>query len=143
MKYFLTLLLLLTSCSEAFRANRHLKRAQFHQRMAYALGADVENKTDTVYKEIITPVHHFDTLTQVNNFTDTIYTVKDRIITKIKIDVQKKTVYEKVQCPNDTIKVPIYITKTVKMETHSGQVIKWWWLLIALCVGFVVKALWK
>jgi hypothetical protein len=136
MKYVIIILaLVFSSCGP----NYYLKRSQRLERKAILMGAEV--KQDTVYKsvEVITPSVKLDTLVQQVNFRDTIYVTKDKIVTKIKVNTKTNTVYESVKCPSDTvkIKVPIYIKKTIK----TTSVMKWWWLLIALAAGYMVRLL--
>jgi hypothetical protein len=126
------ILFMLCSCGP----NYYLKRSQQLERKAIIMGAIVTK--DTVYKnvEVITPVHHIDTVLNDVNFSDTIIVYKDRILTKIKVNTKTNTIYEKVKCPSDTVikRVPVTVEKLIK--TESG--IRWWWLLIALGIGFVL-----
>lgn len=119
--------------------------------MGAQVKADTIVKTDTVYKTVTVFIkgNQQDSLLSNVDFKDTIYNTTDSIVTKIKVDVQNKTVYESVKCPdkNKAIKQPYYINKRIivnkEIKTEAASIIKWWWLLIAFAIGILFKVLWK
>lgn len=134
-----TLIIIILSILSGCGPSYHLKRMKYHERMAYAKGAEI--KLDTVYKyiPIITPERQIDTVHHYVNLTDTITVTKDRVVTKIKVNTEEKTVYVNTNCPSDTIykEVPITITKNI--EAKNGLP---WWVYFALGLsGLIILVL--
>jgi hypothetical protein len=66
---------------------------------------------------------------------DTVRIEKDRLrVTYVRLPGD--SVYIEGKCLPDTVKVSVPITITNTIESES--VIKWWWLIIAACVGAVI-----
>lgn len=139
---FCSLSIILLGCSAGY----HLRRAKFHERMAYAKGAEIQN--DTIYKEIPVsfPEVWIDTVYQDVNFADTLSIEKQQIKTVVKVNTVKKLVYVKTVCPPKYIKIRerTVVTKTYTIPPVKHSCVIKWWLLIALFVGAFIKwLLWK
>lgn len=119
----------LFSCSP----NWHLKRA-------IRKGAMVTS--DTVYKtvEVIRPEIKIDTLFQRVNFNDTIFFTKEKVVTKVKINTEEKTVYIETECPPDTVRieVPVAVNTVIKAKRNI-----WPWLIVAFVLGGVTVIYFK
>jgi len=122
--------------------NHHLKRANYHLRMAQAKGA--KTRVDTVYKEleVIVPYAVYDTVIDRRFTHDTIYIKHTRYSVKIKYDTLLKREYVRVECKGDTIyvKVPVSVNTTIK----EGDSRKWLGVgvvsfLVFLLMAIVVK----
>jgi hypothetical protein len=102
--------------------------------MAEVKGAEINTDTVFIEKQIIVPEIKVDTLIQVKNFHDTTTVIKDRVVTRFKIDTVKKTVYFSVECPSDTvrIKVPVQVTTEIESKPKSFWI---GWIIVAFCVG--------
>lgn len=124
------ILVLMSGCGATY----HLRKSKEHELKAIALGAIV--RPDTVYKEIkvLVPEIRFDTLVQKVNFKDTIFVTNDSIITKVKVDVVRHTVFVQSKAPTRTItiKQPIAVTRTIK----AGKSI--WELIQAFIAGVAI-----
>jgi hypothetical protein len=136
---FLTLLIAMMSCKSGY----HLKRAAKFERkkqeqLAKAIEKGAKVKSDTVFKEIIVkvPEVRVDTVVKNVSFTDTIIVTKDKVITKVKVDVQEKTVYVETKCPEiiKTVKVPVRVETQIQARQNwkTMEVIGWCFLLFIL-----------
>lgn len=114
-----------------------LRRADRLINKAVAQGATV--KTDTVYKEIITESVTYDTIVYDQQFYDTIKIETVRWKSKTKIDTVSKTVYQEVECLPDTLKIPVSVTKLISAPCTW----KWWHLLVALLLGYLLALIFK
>lgn len=128
----ITLLLIslsIFSCSP----NWHLKRA-------ISKGAMVTS--DTVYQtvEVIRPEIRIDTLFQQVNFNDTIFFTKEKVVTKVKINTEEKTVYIETECPADTVRieVPVAVNTVIKSKRTI-----WPWLIVAFVLGGITVIYFK
>jgi len=127
-----SLIILTASCGP----NYHLKRSQYHKRMAIAKGAEI--KSDTVYTDrvVITPGDStVVTLPGANTvtFRDTVI-YQDRIKIRVRRDTLRETIH--VECPPDTVRisVPIAVHETIKCG------IPWWIWAIIGALGAVIVA---
>jgi hypothetical protein len=120
-KYIIIILLIaISGCKSGY----HLKRMAYHERMAIAKGAVIT--PDTVYREIkvIVPETKIDTVERFITLSDTITVIKNRIVTKIKINTRDSTVYVSTICPGDTIYKTVPVTITKNIEGSCG--LPWW-----------------
>ncbi len=137
------LLVILLSC-QGCGAPFHLKRAKYHENKAIALGAKVEEKTDTVFKYVNVPVPEIkvDTVFAVTN--DTITFTKDSI--QYKILIRDKKVYFHVQSKPKyfRVKQTIFVnkTKTISSGYTTFDIIKWC-LFVAVASVLLGKLFWK
>lgn len=133
---FITIFLLFASCSSGWKANWQLRRAEKLINKAEAAG--VQWKKDTVYRDITVyvPSVRYDTLFK-SEPNDTIRITKSRLQIKY-VRLPGDTVWIDGECEADTIiqKVTTYINNEIKAEKSGG--IKWWWLLVAACIGFFI-----
>lgn len=96
--------------SDAQKANRKLRKADRLIEQAIALGAVV--KRDTIYKEIIIPGDSTTlVLAGLDRVRDTII-YKDRI--KLHIQQNHDTLRVNVDCPPDTVRVPVIVKQDIK-----------------------------
>lgn len=130
---YLFLLILLTSCgpaSQLKRAKRLIEKA--------TPGATVVS--DTVWKDrvVVIPERHVDTLVKNVDFHDTITVVKDKIVTKVKVNTVTKEVFVDTKCPEiiKTIKVPTIVNKKISAGYTKGGLI--WRAIVAFILGVVV-----
>lgn len=126
-------LVILTSCGASY----YLKRAEVNIRKAEQLGAKVTQ--DTVYKTVEVPEVKIDTLVEKVNFLDTIYVTKNRVVTKVKIDVKDSTVYVETKCPPVKLEVPVAVNRDIKAGYTLFNVITY--SLLALGLGYLIKSL--
>jgi len=136
----LLVVIMISSCSPAGmlkRAGRLIKKAE--QR-----GAKWGSDTIYIDREVITKEVKLDTLIKQVDFRDTMTVVKDRIVTKVKVDVKEKTVYVDSKCKSDTVKihVPVEVTKTIQAGISTWDVIKLS-LLIVIVAILLTKLFWK
>lgn len=126
-----------TSCGPAY----YLRKAERAIKKAEQLGAQV--KLDTVFQEvkITVPELKVDTLVKYRTLNDTITVVKNRVVTRVKVDTVTKEVFVETKCPERTriVQVPYQVTKEIKA---TGKLI-WWHLIIAGLVGAGLVALFK
>ena len=126
--YTLILLVVLSGCS----ANWHLKKA-------IQKGAMVQ--VDTVYKtvEVMFPEIMYDTIVRIENWNDTITIVKDSLITKIKVNIQEKTVYVKNNLKPMTkiVRVPVTVTRNIKVASKFYRDLFFGLLSINLLLLFI------
>lgn len=143
MKYLLSLLIILSSCSPAW----HLQRVQHHIKKAEEKGAVI--KSDTTYKVLKfdlrgaktsfnlgpTILHRKDGV--VNNLI-----LKDTIIYKdrIKTEIRDNTIF--VECPDEVkeVKVPVAVDNTI-----TAGYTKWQYgtaiaggIIFGLVIGFIL-----
>jgi hypothetical protein len=129
---WLAIILLMSSCGPS----HYLKKAERALKKAEQLGADIS--ADTVYldREIIVPKTHFDTVLTEVNFRDTITVVKDRVVTKVKVNTVEKKIFVETECPSDTVKIKVPVRVIRKISAGYSL----WELIIlavaALAVGF-------
>lgn len=146
MKRILTyagILIVLSSCG----AGWHLKRARFHELKAESLGANVNQDTVFITKEVIVPQIEIDTVLSEVNFRDTIVVTKDNVVTKIKINDILRTVYVNTICPPDTLKieVPFTVTKEISAGYTTWQLIGYvagfslFFIVVSFLVGWMVR----
>lgn len=123
----------LFSCGPTY----NLKQAKKHLIKAEQKGAKIDR--DTIYKDIITERSVTDTLVkfiEVNRiFTDTLKIETTKWKTLTKFDKVTRTVFQKVECKPDTIRVPIEVRTNISAG-YSG-----WQLLGMILFGLVVGAL--
>lgn len=133
MRYIIILLLVLLaiamgSCSP----NSKLRRAKRLIEKAEAAGAVWE--TDTVFSEIkvIVPETKFDTIVNIQSWTDTITVTKDRVTTRVVVTPSEKVVYIESKCDSVVIEkeVPVTVTKTI----HAGPTL--WQSVKMFLIGF-------
>lgn len=129
--------LLFSSCgpiSKLRRAERLIKKAELQ-------GATW--KSDTVFKEIpiVIPEIRRDTIFNYRYLRDTIVVNQSGIITKIKVDTVNQKVYVSTKCPEQTVtaKAPVIVHRTIEAESW----LKWWFLLIAYCLGYITRIITK
>jgi hypothetical protein len=91
---------------------------------------------DTVYvdKTVIVSETKFDTVFSILRATDTLTIIKDRMITKLKIDTLSKKVFVSVKCPADSIVVRVPVTVTKKIDADFP----WGWIVLAFCAGAIL-----
>jgi len=130
------------SCSASQRAANKIRRAEKLIAKAEQLGATWE--TDTVFREVkvTVPKTEFDTVVKVTTWRDTITVVKDRLVTRVVVTPETKSVYIASKCDTVTIikEVPVEVNKSL----HTGATM--WqklgrsaiWLIIGLIVGFAL-----
>lgn len=134
MKYLIIAILILTSCGPQAK----LRRAAKLIAKAELQGAQWHSDTVFVDKQIITRERHTDTLIQKVNFRDTITVIEDKVVTKIKYDTIRKTMFVSTKVPADTVEilVPVTVTREIKAKGKP-----WYfyaaWLLILLIIGFI------
>lgn len=136
--YILLLSISLLSCGPAY----YLKRAERNLKKAEMLGAKVSPDTIYVTKEIIVPEHTIDTVFEQVEFRDTIRLENTKVLTKVKVNYQDRTVYVKSICKTDTIvkRVPITITKTI--EAKGG--LPWWvWAIFGFSAVVITALLFR
>lgn len=126
----------LVSCGPASK----LKRAKKLIAKAESQGAIWTS--DTVYKavEIPVPEIRIDTLIKQVNFSDTITIVKDKVVTKIRVDSALKTIYVRTEAKPDTIriKIPVRVENTIEAKSW----LKWFHLIgIGFALGIVAVIL--
>lgn len=116
MKKSLSLLiicLLLSGCAD--KITRKLRKADKLMKEAIALGAKVNEDTVYIDRTIVTPARVTTvTIPGLSTLRDTtIIKYQDRI--KIQWTIRRDTLYERIECPQDTIKTktPVSITKTI------------------------------
>ena len=106
----ISLCLLLAGCSVNQKITRKLRKADKLIKEAIALGAEI--KPDTVFKEVVVqgpkttvevPVE------RIVNHDTTIY--QDRV--RIQFKTIRDTLRLTVECPSDTIRVPVTVTKSI------------------------------
>jgi UDP-N-acetylglucosamine enolpyruvyl transferase len=112
----------IVSCSASFHLNRAIKK-----------GAKV--KTDTTYVDVITDRTVTDTVALLSEVTknDTIIVNTTRWLSKLYI--KNDTIWQKVECKPDTVKVPITVTQTI---TAPPKVNWWKYLLAGFCLGLIL-----
>lgn len=108
---FVLTLFVLSSCSPAQKARRYLERADRLEKKAIALGAEVKN--DTVYTDVFHPGEKTTvTIPGPERIKDTTITVfQDRI--KVQYIHHHDTVKVHVECPGDTIRVPVTVHRSI------------------------------
>ena len=115
----------LASCSPSAK----LRKAE--RLIAEAEAAGLKWKIDTLWqtKFVIVPELRIDTLIEKVNFRDTLVVTKDKVVTKLKFDTLRRTIYVQTECPADTVKieVPVQVIKEIK----SGYTL---WDLIILAI---------
>lgn len=131
---------ILVSCSPSAK----LRRAK--RLISEAEAAGVNWKVDTVFKEIpiIIPRVETDTLVQTLNFRDTIFLVKDRLITKVKVNPETKTVYITSKCDSVMVikRVPVEVTREIKVG-YSTMGVVWRAAVASLILAAIVFVLCK
>lgn len=140
MRYVYTILvfIILTSCGPSYylnRAERNLKKAEM-------LGAKVSPDTVYVNRSVIVPEYRVDTIFELVEFTDTLRLETTKVLTKVKVNYQDKTVYVKSICKADTIikRVPVTVTKTI--EAKAG--IPWWvWAVFGFSAVIITALLFR
>jgi hypothetical protein len=139
MKYlYLILAMLLTSCGPAY----YLKRAERNIKKAEMLGAKITPDTVYVTRNIIVPEYQTDTVFERVEFTDTFRLETTKVLTKVKVNYQDRTVYVKSICKADTIikRVPVTVTKTI--EAKAG--IPWWvWAVFGFSAVIITVLLFR
>lgn len=131
---------LTTSCGPTSK----LRRAE--RLIAKAEAQGLKWKSDTVWqtKTVIVPEIKFDTVLRDVNFRDTITVTKDRVVTKVKIDLKEKLIYVSTDCPPDTvkIKVPIVVNKEITAKGYTTLGLIWRCavsLLIGVVIGYILR----
>lgn len=132
-------LLLLVSCSRSPQSK--LRRAQRLIREAEASG--LVWRSDTVFKSVVitVPMIEHDTLVQTVNFRDTITLVRDRLVTKVKVNAVTKEVYISSKCDSVVIvkRVPYTVERQIKVGdsrwTDFKQAVLWLLVGFAFCWG--------
>jgi hypothetical protein len=124
---FVFLAIVLSGCG----SNYHLRRAEHHLKKAEVKGAVITS--DTVFRDIIIPEVKFDTVVQVESFSDTITIEKDRIVTKVKVNTITKEIYVATKCPPDTVRVETVITKEIYPAKGWKDYLPW--IIVILAVG--------
>ena len=128
---------LMTGCG----VNYNLRRRDYHERKAIALGAIV--KADTLWKtmEVLVPELKTDTVLKSVSFKDTITVSKDRIVTRIKYDTINRTLFISTDCPPDTIRIKVPVTVNKVIKSPRGFWYYFQYIAIALIVGFILGAI--
>jgi len=109
----------------------------YHLKQAIKKGGKI--KSDTIYQEIITEKTVKDTVVSfvevAKIFSDTIEVETTRWRTWTKFDTVSNTIFQKVECKPDTVRVPTVIKQTISAG-YSG-----WQILGVILFGLVVGAL--
>lgn len=136
---WLTFILLLSSCGPAAM----LKRAEKLIAKAESQGAKVKIDTVFITKEIIVPETHFDTVLRQVNFRDTITIIKDKVITRVKINTVSKEIFVETKCPEkkEIVKVPYTVVRKISAGYTLWQLIILG--LVGLATGYGVRAFMK
>src|SRR6478609_8608338 len=127
MKHFKIFLLLgLLGCSSP---SSLLKKAERLTQRAIEKGAQVSADTVYVDKVVITEKHVLDSNVWFRNLTDTITVEKEKVVTKVRINTIKRTVYIHTECKPDTliVRVPVEIVKEIKAGAS-------WWDVVKICI---------
>lgn len=138
--YVVIILVTLSGCASS---NYHLRRAQKFERkkqaqIAKAIDKGAKVKSDTEFKEITVTIPEVRVDTVIKNvfFTDTVTVIKDKVITKVKVDVQEKTVYVETKCPEVIKEVRVPYKVETKIEARQNwktmEVVGWCFLLFIL-----------
>lgn len=121
----------ITACGPKF----HLRQAKKHIFKAESLGAEWTNDTVYINTRVPVPEIQVDSIV-ISKPGDTVVISKDRLLVKY-VKLSGDTVFISGECLADTIlvDVPVTITKVI----DDPKKIRWWWLVIALCIGFILK----
>lgn len=134
------LIVILATCSGC-GASFHLRKARYHEAKAIALGASIEEKSDTVikYVDVPFPVTKLDTVFKVTN--DTIRFTKDSIQYKILVRNNKVYLHTTPKVKYFRVKQTFYVnkTKTIKAGWTNWQYYSG--IVGGILFGFVLGAL--
>jgi hypothetical protein len=124
--------------------NYHLKRAKHHQEKAIEKGAVVTSDTIFQTTTVTIPERVTDTLIQNVSFRDTITITKDRIVTKVKINLRDSAVYVAVKCPEEKkeVKTAAIVNTTIEAKPGFWKRLKWYLIVgaIAFAGGYFVRS---
>jgi len=125
-------IILITLVTTGCGMDYHLRKANFHLRLAQARGAVI--KTDTIFKTIpvYTETKVYDTIVLRSSIIDTLFINTTKYSVKLKYDTISKTQYVRVECKADTIyiRVPVSVPITIE-DPHKANRI-WPWIVIFL-----------
>ena len=141
----LSLLLITAGCSAPY----HVKKASKHTAKALARGVVIPKDTVTV--------NHYDTITETYTKNDTTYIVKkvtNTVTLEPTIEIRTRRVdrwktkykFKEVKVENkamiDSLKQVVKIERQNTKQTRAeNRGFKWWWLLIAFALGFILNNL--
>lgn len=126
---------------DARKAERHLRKAKKHERLAFAYGAVIY--PDTVYKsvEVSIPSIEVDTVVNVVNWHDTITVVKDRVTTRVVVTPNDRTVYIASKCDSVIITKEVPVTVTKRIEVPVTKEKKAMFIFIGILTGMGITFL--
>lgn len=131
-------LILCVSCGPS----HHLRRADYHIRMAKAKGAEI--KTDTIYKTvpIFTETKVYDTVVKSERYYDTIKIDNIKWSVRLKYDTVMKTQFVTVECKGDTIykEVPVSVPVTITPKRNNAP---WFIIIIVILSIFLFLEIYK
>jgi len=130
---YLVILILLTSCGSASQ----LKRAK---RLIDKATPGAMVVSDTVWQDrvVVIPERRIDTLVSNVDFRDTIFVTRDKVVTKVKVNVMTKEVYVDTKCPEiiKIVKVPTVVNRSISAGyTKAGLI---WRASLAFILGVIV-----
>lgn len=119
-------LLTITGCGMDY----HLRKANYHLRLAQAKGAVI--KTDTIYKEVpvYTETKVYDTVVMRHNTTDTLFINTTKYSVKLKYDTITRTQYVRVECKADTVMVTVPVSVPITIEDPFNPYKLWPWIVL-------------
>lgn len=134
---FLSIIFL--SCSpesKLRRANRLINEAT---------AAGLKWQSDTVFQmiKLIVPETKFDTVVRNVNFRDTIVVIKDKVITRVKVNTVEKQIFVETKCPEKVVikRVPHTVNREIKVGdtfwTNFKQGLLW--LIVGFAACWVLK----
>lgn len=122
----------------------HLRRANYHLRLAQAKGAII--KTDTIYKTVsyTVPTKVYDTVVVHDRNTDTLFITNTKYSVKLKYDTITHNQYVRVECKGDTvfIKVPVSVPITIEDPKRISK--EWIFIgifFLLLLIAFIYQSL--
>lgn len=108
---YLLIAVIVTGCSSAAKVRRAKRLLE---------SSGVNWQTDTVYQDIqvMVPQVRVDTFLRHVNFTDTITVIRDKVVTKVKVNTVEHTVYVYTDCPERIVTklVPVIVNKEIKVS---------------------------
>lgn len=124
--------LTLLSCSSE-------RLAQYHVRKALKHGAKLTQDTDTIR---ITTLDSFPVIKHDSIFWEKFITTKDTIVQFRTVTIPKTKWQTRIEM-RERIKTLRIQGKTQWKTAKAQQIVKykyrWWWLIVAFCVGFLIR----
>lgn len=128
------ILVLLTSCMSPMSKLRKAKRL-----IREAENAGVAWHVDTVFQEVKVEVPRveFDTIVKVESWLDTIVVTKDRLVTRVQVRPETKTVYIESNCDSAVVikKVPVQVFRDIEVGFSTFGLI--WRVLLGMLVALI------